>query len=272
MELPISQQSYQPTPDALMRAVRRAGSILARTMADEAPLDTATAFTNPARPTVHGANYATDVRLPQDLDAHTALGLILDHYDMQNTPCHALESADTVWPDTLSEAIEARGYRPVTQHVYLLHRHTPRATAAHPTMKIIPARAAYGQVHSFYQAMARDEYRIEGQPADDLADSMADHLDESRLELFLCWLDGQPVGSAGVITLGQIGVIQPAYTDAQHRGRGIAGALMSHTLDHCARSLMQQVILERTEGCPSIGFYESIGFRLVGSYVRYAKP
>ena len=109
--------------------------------------------------------------------------------------------------------------------------------------------------------MAAQEFNADPPLARDYADTMIDQLDEPRLELFLGRLDGQPVGVAGVTTLGQIGVIYPAYTDNNHRGKGIAATLMSHTLDHCARALMDQIVIERSDNCPSIGFYESLGFR-----------
>jgi len=271
MELPIAPQSYQPSAEALLRAAKRARIILARMVADETQLDSATVFTNPDRSQIHLANFAVDLRLPENTAAQDACDEVAQHFAQRGCPCHCWDSNDLAWPQEIAQQLEAQGYRPTTQHLYLLNRFTPPGRI-NDQLQIIPARSAYNQLPQFFREMATQEFNADPQLAGDYAQVMIDQLDEPRLELFLGRLDGQSVGIAGVITLGQIGVIYPAYTDNHHRGRGIAATLMSHTLDHCARALMDQVILERPDGCPSIGFYESLGFQAVTTYTQYRRP
>ncbi len=268
MELPVAPESYEPTTEALVRAVKRVEAILARVSAQESSLGGATVFVNPERAGVVWENFAADLRTSDEMDAQGVLDEVRSHYATMGVACCSLDAAGGDWQPGLAEAATGAGYRAVTCHVYLLKRHRP-SKKVNESVQVIPARASYKEVGALFAGMARDEYGAEGGVAADMAQSMVDQLDEPRLELFLGRLDGGPVGVAGVTTLGQMGVVYPAYTGLSGRGQGVGPTLMTHTLDHCARALMGQVLLMRVEGCPSIGFYEGLGFERVGSYVKY---
>ena len=93
---------------------------------------------------------------------------------------------------------------------------------------------------------------------------------EGRTDVMLALLaPGSTV--AGVFTLGEIGVISPAYCRMAHRGKGVALALMASVLEHCRRSLFKHVIVDRSDSCPAIAFYERLGFSRVASYRRYRR-
>jgi len=270
IQLPIVQPQHIPSADAMVRAVKRAGVIAARTGAQETPLQAATALTNASRPGVWSENFATDLLLPDGTDATTVWDEVATHFEGHGVPCHLLEAVEEPWPEALAQWAEDRGYQPVIQQVYLLANHPP-PDRLNSDLQIIPARAAYGELGGFYHSMARDEYGAGPQQATDWAGAMIDRLDEPRLELFLGRIAGVPVGVAGVTTLGQIGVVSEAYTDKRYRGGGVASGLINHTLDYCARAQMGQVILSRSKGCPSIGFYESVGFKKIASYTQYVQ-
>jgi len=272
MKLPVADQSYQPTTESLIRAVKRAGAILAQTVADETSLSSgATAFCTPGRPGVRFANLTTDLQVPESTCASAVLDELVAHYDSQGVACLALDGTQSTWPDALAQAARQHGFEPTQKWLYRLERHrVPQRR--NDAVQIIPARAAYGQLPAFFRSMAHQGLGADPKLASDLAGAWIDQLDEPRLELFLGRLNGRLVGVAGVVGLGQTGVICPAYTDANHRRQGIAAALTNHTLDHCGRALMQQVILQRTARCPSVPFYESTGFKAIAPYVRYRRP
>lgn len=268
MELPVAPQSYRPSADALVRAVKSANVMLARVVAKQSVLDGGTAFTNPDRPDVRSANWAAQINVPGDVGARLVLDQILDHFRQQGVPCQVLDGAAADWPQALAQGIAALGYRPITKHVFCLADYQP-PRKVNEQLQIIPARSLYGQLPRFYQSMARQGLGAPEALAQQLTETFIDRLDEPRLDLFLGRIDKQPVASCGVITLGNIGVIHAAYTAPEHRGRGIAATLMAHVLDHCSRAQFEQVVLDRSEGCPSIPFYQRLGFRQVASYVKY---
>jgi GNAT superfamily N-acetyltransferase len=268
MELPVTKVSHEPSVDVLRRAIGRAAVVLGRTVAEETVLAIGTCLSNPDRPGVRSANFAADLSLPDDADPDEALDQIADHFRRNGAPCHTLRYADTHWPPPLADALSRRGYTPRTR-VVLLHRGSTPAPQTRAAVQVIPARAAYGELRGFYDRTARQAFGADDWLAGDLVDTFIDRLDEPRLDLFMARLDGQPAAVAGVLSLGQIGVIDPAYCDTQFRGRGIAAFLMNRLMEHCHRSMFEQVIVDRADGCVAMPFYQSLGFGAVGSYIRY---
>ena len=272
MELPIAPQTYQPSPDALVRAIKRADLILARMVAEETALEGATAMTNPRRPGVHMANFAADLRVPEGSTADAVLDEIADHFQSRNLACHYMQCNETHWPDDLAQSLSRRGYqRGPTASVCLLHDYTPPKRDM-PAMQVIPGRAAYAQLQEFYVQSARDHHGADDALAAQIAQSQIDHLDEPRFDMFVGRIDGRIAGIAGVITLGNIGVIDNVYTAPQFRGRGVASALMHHTIEHCSRALFEQVILEVLADSRALPLYESLGFKPVASYHKFVRP
>ena len=268
MELPIAPQQGQPSTAALVRAVRRSEAALARTASTETTLDGAVAFANPDRPGVRCVNFAAGLAPAQHADADSLVAGIHEHFDAAGAPCHTLDAAAIDWPDALADVIRRRAYRPITRHVFLMTSYRPpeeRGTGA----QIIPARAAYRELTQLYDTMARLDHHADDALAAQLIQTMIDRLDEPRLDLFLARLDRRPVAVAGVVSLGNMGVVSSAYADPAYRGRGLAKTLMTAVLDHCVRAQFEQVIVDRSDGCPSIPFYQSLGFERATSYTKY---
>ena len=267
MELPIAPQSYQTSPDALIRAVKQVDVILARMVADETELEVARAMTNPDRPTVHLANFAADVRMGQHHNPNDVLDQIAEHFENVGTPCHDLVCNDAEWSDPLAGEAASRGYRPDKRWIYRLNHYVPPARLR-TDLQIISGRAAYQQLRHFYHRAAMDHHQSQGAAADDLAATRIDHLDEPRTEVFFGRIDGRPVGVVGLVTSGQIGVINDVFTEIDSRRQGIAATLLDHALDHCQRALFDQVILEVADGSEAIQFIDRFGFEPAISFVR----
>lgn len=270
MELPIAPQSYRPGPDALVRAVKHADAMAVRLVADEASLDGAVAFTCPARPDVSFINYATDLHVPPGLTASRVVEQVVDHFARAGVPCHALECGSTHWPDDLAAAAEAHGYvRSPRAELYLLTRYQPPATL-HTQVQIIPARAAYRELHEFC-VQAACENRIDPALAERIARTQVDFFDEPRLDGFLARMDGRAVGVATLASMGQIGVIGWIHVAAANRNQGIGSALMRHVLDQCGRSQFEQVVLETLADGPACRWYQRQGFQAVTSFSKYVR-
>ncbi|MCE9591243.1 MAG: GNAT family N-acetyltransferase [Planctomycetes bacterium] len=268
MELPIAKQSYLPTADALVRAIKRSATILARTLTEEVALDSATVFADPGRAGVSLAALAMDVRIPEGATAESAVGEVMEAFTRVGVECQSLDSADHEWPAGMAAALEPRGYHPVTHSVYLLDQYKP-PTRTNDQIQIIPARSMYPALREHLAVQARAEYGADDVTTPRYVQAFIDYLDESRLDLFVGRLEGKIVGSIGVVTLGNMGVIYPAFTDPAARGKGVAGTLAHYLMDHCSRAQFERVLLDRVAGCPAIPFYESLGFKPIASYVRY---
>lgn len=267
MELPIAATSSQNPADVLRRAVHRASIVFGRIAAEENAIEGAQCFTNPDRPNVRSANFAAEL----SADGGAALlHEIDDHFACRNAVCHTILGPETDWPVTFQEALVQRGFQPVTRHVLRLERTHP-IEHRQVNVQIIPARAAYKSLTGLYQRMAEHEHHADPRLVTDLTATCIDRLDEHRLDLFVARVERDAACVAGVLCLGQIGLIDPAYCDPRLRGQGIATALMAHVLEHCRRAMFEHVIVDRSEGCPAIPFYESLGFTKAASYVKYRR-
>jgi GNAT superfamily N-acetyltransferase len=270
MELPISPQSYRPDSATLVRAIHHSALVLAQSAADVVEVDGAALICRPDRPGVRAVNFATAVAPVSGQSAQEQVTQLLEHFTRQQCQCEVVYPAlDRLSPD-LENALAGRGYHAAVRQVFLMQNYA-RPARINANLQIVPARAIYGQLHDFYRHMASVEYHASPELADHIAQTRVDFLDDTRLEVLIARLDGRNVACAGVMSQGQIGVIVPAWSDPSLRGQGLAGTLMSHVMDLCARALYQQVILDRAEHCPAIGFYQSLGFAPVTAFTKYRR-
>ena len=242
--------------------------VLGRVVGEEAVLDTAVCVTNARCPGAACANFAADVAVAPDGAAEDTIDQITAHFEAQGVVCLALDCAADDWSHDLAEVALRRGYRPSKRLVYTLERFTPVATCAE-SVQIIPARAAYDELRQLSERALRADRGADDRLAAQLARMSTDRLDEPRLDAFLGRIEQQPAAVAGVLSLGQIGVIDAVLCHPAWRGRSIESAMMHHVFEHCRRALFECVVLERSEGCPTISLYESLGFKKAGDYVRY---
>lgn len=272
MKLPVITRSYQPDAAAMVRAIHRAVMVLARTVTDEQDTPNGQAIICPNRPDVRAVNFAADVQLPSTVttedDASAWLGQLLKVFTDQQSTCHVLYPRQSQWAPPLTAAATRAGYEPVVRKVFALTNYQP-PSSMNQAVQVVPARALYPKLPTFYEHQAQVEHHADASLASDLTATWMDFLDESRLELFIARIEGRNVASAGVLGLGQTGVIIPAWTDPSVRGQGVAATLMSHVMDACARALFNQVLLDRSTGCPAIGFYEALGFTQIDTFVKY---
>jgi GNAT superfamily N-acetyltransferase len=272
MELPIAPQTYRPTTDALVRAAKRASLVLGRTLADEQSLDEGTLLYSAERPDVAAANFAGEVTVPPQTTPREAVERIMSHYREHGLTCHALDAAETYWPDAVPPILSGLGYFPSNRMVCLLDAYqAPPAECQCEGLQIIPARASYGELWSFFMEMVVMQDRADAGHAEAVARASVDQLDEPRLEVFLGRLDGKAVGVCGVLTLGNMGVLYDLFTLPSARKRGVGAAMMAHTLDLCRRSQFEQVIASFPQNCPHLPFYQGLGFKVVGTFIRFRK-
>jgi putative acetyltransferase len=270
MDLPIAPQTYQPSADALVRAIKRVDVMLARTAAVETPLDVATVFTHADRPHVHMVNFAADVRCPEGQTSAQVFDAIDTAFAQAGTSCFRVMAADTHWSADLAAEAQVRGYAKSSRQLLLLQSYTP--PSLNEALQVIPARAAYPQMRAFSRQAAIDEQHVDARVADDLAATQIDHLDEPRVEAFLGRLDGEAAGVVKLVTLGQIGVIDDVYVAPAFRRRGVAATLLAHTMDHCQRALFEQVILEvDAADREAQRLYTRLGFKPATEFHHYQR-
>lgn len=120
-----------------------------------------------------------------------------------------------------------------------------------------------------------------------LADEVVWTDDELRASLFepgavprvvLAELDDPP----GTVTVAGMAIWYPTYSSflaqpgiwledlfvrPEHRGRGLGRALLDHLFERAGRGRVEWAVLDWNE--PSIDFYDALGARPVGGWIRY---
>ena len=271
MELPIAAESYRPTTDALVRAVKRAAVVLGRAAAEEVALDRATLFIDPRRPGVALCNFAAEVHLPGERSPRAVIDAVLAAYAERGAACLSLDSAELRWPDEMPQALSGLGYFPSTRRVMLLGGGGAALQGEAAGLQVVPARAAYGGLRAFFRAMAGEQDAAGDALAQQAAEARVDQLDEPRLEAFVGLMQGRVVGSCGVVNLGNIGVLHDLFTLPSHRGQGVGATLLRHTLDHCHRAQFEQVLACFPQNCPHGPLYEAAGFATLTTFIRYRR-
>jgi len=271
VELPIAAESYQPSADALVRAIKRGDVLLARMAAEETQLEGATALVNPARSGIRRVNLAAEVHLPEGLTAGEVLKGLDTHFESAGARCLELQCTEQDWPEPLAEAAASRSYARRERAVYLLKEYAPPSPKA-ADLQVIPGRAAYGQVAAISRLGARTRWAGDDEAAaNQWAETRIDFLDEPRLELFLGRIEGQPVGYASLLSLGQMGVVEDVYTAPDFRRRGVATRLMAHVIGLCQRAQFEQVILAVDPDNPARALYDKLGFREITRFSTFVR-
>ena len=250
--------------DALVRAARRSRRIMAEAVVPPAPLSAGQAFASAAHPDIRLVNFVGEVLIGSADDAGEVLEEISTHFTEAGSVCHVIEPAGTEVPEALRAAARSSGFQVLEKILLRLEDYEPVAPVC--DLQLVPIRAAMPELAGFYRAVGREGLAMPDGVAEQFAEVMVDRLDDPRLELFVARDEAGPMGVAGVLSLGQIGVLEPAFVLPRARGQGAAKRLLHHTIDHCARAMFQEVVLSRSVGCDSIPLYESLGFRAVGVF------
>ncbi len=243
----------------MLRALDRAQGILSRAVADETTLDGAVAFSSKRYPALVMANRAADLAAVEPVAADDLLHAIQAHFQDCGSRCLALAGAGLVDSRPMRAAAEAAGFKPRPWEALILQRYRPPQTPR-DDVQVIPARAAFEQTARLFTAAGLEESNGDEQGARQRGDAVVEALDDPRFDLLLGRCNGEPVAAAGVVGLGQMGVIVELFTDPEHRGHGIGETMLDHLADLCHRARFEQVLVELPEAAAARSWLHRRGF------------
>jgi GNAT superfamily N-acetyltransferase len=265
MELTIAPQSYRPSDDSLILALKQATLAMSRMVSQETQLDGTIALSNPDAPLIRQANRAAS----WDGTPGSFTSLI-EHYTEQQLNALVIDSEAALLDEAQIQLAKQHGYKADTRQLLVMAQFIAYDNM-NTDLQVIPARAAYRETKAIYARMAQTDFGGDAALTQQLCDVMVNRLDEPRLDLFLGRMDRKPVALCGVYTQGQTGVLVPVYVDPDMRGKRLGITMLNHVLEHCARAQLQQVILDRSPGCYAIPMYEKAGFVTGPKYMRLLK-
>src|SRR4051794_10415121 len=146
MPLPILSHHPKPTSDDLVRFFHRCELQWCRQTAEETPLDTGTALTNPQLANVWSANLILDGALAEGMMPQRAYDEVEAHFKSQNVRCHkwVLNPAMPIErTQPLADHLVSLGYRRVSGDIMYLEGAPAGAVTEVAGLQIFPARASF---------------------------------------------------------------------------------------------------------------------------------
>jgi GNAT superfamily N-acetyltransferase len=271
MPLPILQtSSAHASPQDLIRFFLQTQRDWTRHLSEETVLDVGTAFHNTNLGNVWDANCVLDAASPEGMSPVDAVAQVNDHYAAQSARCRRWTmnpSAPAERTAPLVEHLIGSGFRTFSADVMHMAGAPSTKIAEVGGLKIIPSRASFRHARE----LAEESSKQWNEPQ--LVDAMMLHLEDPHFDSLIALKDGQPIATAGVLAVGEIGRIDEVFVAERFRRLGIGRTMMSRMLEICARSLFKQVLLSvLSDNAPAKALYEQVGFRHVGAIVAYAAP
>jgi ribosomal protein S18 acetylase RimI-like enzyme len=230
------------------------------------PIDLGTALVTPALDQIRDANCVLDARVPAGHNAESLWRNTHTHFRQRGSAMMKLvfsAGASDAERTPLVNVLQQNGWVEQRRNVLRLER-SPGAAKDGPS--VLSARA----VRRLYETFART---VAAEINPQMADLAMLRLDEPQFEVLVALQGGTVVARAGVLSLGDMGLIENVVVHPAHRRRGLARRLMHGAIDLCARSQFRHVLL----GCDASNvaaqtLYASLGFAKLGEYAEWREP
>jgi ribosomal-protein-alanine N-acetyltransferase len=264
MPLPILSN---PVESDLVRLFHRMTLHFTQHLGETTQLDVGTAIANPALAEVYDANVLMDAALPDGVSPEQAVAEVNQHYLSQGTVCRTWvmnPSAPKERTEPLAAFLLERGAGIVANDILYLRGRPAVTIREQPGLTIIPARASYKH------ARRLSEIANAGWDTPQMIEAHLLHLDDPHWDALLALRDGEVAAGAGVLSVGEAGMIENVYVVPAMRRLGIGMTMMSRVLEVCARSLFKHVMLScMPSNKPAQTMYARLGFQKIGTFTAY---
>jgi GNAT superfamily N-acetyltransferase len=270
MPLPILQSSSPSDPQTLIRLFHKTQHHWTQHLGEETQLSIGSAFVNADLSRISHANCIIDAALPPDISLAQALAEAESHFTSHGVRClrwvtNPSAPADQTKP--LIDHLEQTGHQKKSSQIFYLSHMPTKAIAQVGGLKIIPARASFRHAEQLAEEIATEWNEPQLVPANLL------HLEDPHWDALIALRDGKAVAKVGVLTVGEVGLIQHLFVSREHRTQGIGRTMMSRALEICARSLFKHIFLScNPSNAAAIALYTKLGFQKMGEYISYLAP
>ena len=264
MPLPILSN---PVESDLVRLFHRMTLHFTQHLGETTELDYGTAVANPMLANVYDANVLLDAALPEGVSPEQAVAEVNQHYLSVGTVCRTWVMNPSLAKDRtepLAGYLVDHGAQLATNDILYLQGRPTGTIREQPGLTIIPARASYKH------ARLLSEIANAGWGEPQMVEAHLQHLDDPHWDALLALRDGEVVAGAGVLSVGDAGMIENVFVVPSMRRLGIGLTMMSRALEICARSLFKHVMLScLPDNVGAQTMYARLGFKKIGTFTAY---
>jgi ribosomal protein S18 acetylase RimI-like enzyme len=265
MPLPILSN---PVESDLIRLFHRMTLHFTQHLGETEQLDAGTAICNPLLTNVYDANVLMDATLPDGVSPQQAVADVDRHFLANGSVCRTWvmnPSSPKEKTEPIAEYLVDHGAAIVANDILYLRGRPAITIREQPGLTIIPARASFKHARQIAEIASAEQW---DEPQ--LVEAQLAHLDDPHWDALLALRDGQPIAMAGVLAVGDAGLIEDVYVVPAMRRLGIGLTMMSRLLEICARSLFKHVMLSvLPQNQPAQMMYSRLGFQKVGTFTAY---
>lgn len=253
------------TSEDMLRYYHRAKLQWVRHLGEEKQLDFGVAIFNPAL-SMRNANQIYDAALPAGMEASKAIEEAEEFFASVKCPCLQWTISASERGNQLGQELEPRGFAMRVHEVMRLAALPATLPKVREDLQILPARASFRHAREIAERSASEA----GEPL--LAEASMLHLDDPQWDALIALKDGVVVGRAGVLSVGEVGLIENVFVLPEWRRKGVATTLVVRGIEICQRSLFRHVLLGVEKGnATAIALYERFGFVKVAEGRSYGR-
>jgi hypothetical protein len=254
MELPVLRSAVNAsTADVVRYFHKLVGERSIGAGEGDEQLDVGRVVWNAALSDVIDANCVFDVALQPGVDARDAISQVDTFFAAKGLVCRRWvmnPSADVGVVRPLETALLDTGFVRRTSTIVRLVRNVPRDDVT-SSVSVIPARAAFRQAREL------------------MGDAIVTRLDDPRYDVTLALADGHAVAAAGVLVVGELGLVDDVIVAVDQRV-DVRRTMLERTIDACVRAQLKHVLAGLSDAA-SVVLFESCGFERVAELTEFVR-
>lgn len=269
MPLLILNVAALPEDMTLLRYFHQTLSAWTGHLADGESLGFGVAWTNPQLCDVEQANRMLGVALPKGMTSEQAVQQAQRHFADRGCICRQWVMDPSSPPDAISPMVEnliALGFSRSSNDIMHLDR-VPAGLVAETNIAvtIIPTRASFRHARQFFAEAAENQ--------DQATEAALLHLDDPHYDALIALSGQSAVAHAGVLTVGQLGLIEQVVVGQQWRRQGIGALMVDRVLEICVRSQLRHIFMSIPSQDSALQrLCAKFGFRKIGRLISLRQP
>jgi len=202
-------------------------------------------------------NHAADINVNED-DAENLLNRVTEYFKSRRFPFVCFRISPLTRPRSFTSLLESHGFERKAEHSIMMFKGEGMEDKLNPEVKVKEISESEIDVYNKL-LIASFEMPVEWKKG---WDKFILEFMRKGARCYLAYMDGRPVGTSAMLSLGKTGGIFNVGTLKEHRRRGIGTTLTVHALIDSIKEGNTLHTLQTDKGGDAERLYENIGFEI----------